>query len=291
MLTAVPLLIWFVLPSLAHQLSSTSLPRLTVLHYIKNSLWGASFFIFFESFWDNLMYLIPVAGCVAFLVHKPRPAVFCLLLGAVPFAIVLLMAPGYPMQSWHAAWVTPLVSLFSAMAFSWLPWRKAISPFLAVGGAALILIYQYNTYYEPPSDQNVVDFRATAVHLEPLLSHKTLTVDVSYPGFFNALSWYFDQLPSNPLQTQSLDPGSTPITLYFVFGSLFDNQQQTGEYSARSIQTAMGEQGQVTQARNATVYSFPWTASRQQPLIAYPRLLPFQQTPKHFIAMCTGYAM
>jgi len=280
-LTAGPLLVWFVLPSLAQELAGAALPRLTVFYFIKMGLWTTSFFISFKSFLGNLMYIVPLAGCIVFLVHKPRQAVFCLLLGLMPFAIILLMAPGYPMQFWHAAWVTPLTSLFSAVALSWLPWRKAAAPFLAVAGAVLILIYQCPMYYEPLSANNSVDFRAAAARLEPLLQPGTLVSDVSYPGFFNAVSWYFDRLPSNPFATQSLEPNVDLITLHFVFGALLDNQQQPPGLS-KNIQMAMGDQGQVTQDRNATVYTFHMNRQTTTAIDGLPATFVFSADAKGF---------
>lgn len=98
-LTAVPVYIWFVLPSLAHQLSGAHLPRQIISWTIGQDLRTASVFVSSEFSWAGLMYLGPLAGWLICLSRKPKFAMLCLLIAGIPFALVLAMAPGYAFSS------------------------------------------------------------------------------------------------------------------------------------------------------------------------------------------------
>jgi len=264
---ALPIYIWFVRPSLAYQLGSVHhYPLLKVLYFIIYDLWVSSFFVFigrsladliyhpvFGSLLTDFMYVLPLVGCVAFRFRKPKFATICLTLGIIPLVIILIMAPGYPLRIWHVTWITPLVSLCAAMAFFWLPGRKAAAPLLAAGGALFILIFQHALYYEPAPGQST-DFKLTAARLRPELPPGALIADASPSGFFSAMSWYFDQSPPNPLRVQSLGPDTSPAMLHLLSGFILDDERMNADPYVRAT---MGDLGHVTQTHNATIYTVP----------------------------------
>jgi len=277
--TAIPIYIWFVLPSLAHQLAGVHLPRSTVLDSIGTRLRTACAFVVLGPAWADFLFLLPLAGCVAFVFRKPKFAGLSLTLGIIPLALVLAMAPGYPLQIWHVVWITPLLSLCAAMALSRLPGRKVVAPLLAATGAAFILIHQHDAYYTAPSGETSTDFKATAERLAPVFASGALIADAAVPGFLNVVSWYLDQSPRNPLTTQDLEPGDAPVALHFLSGFILDGQHAEAQPYVREI---MGEQGKAVQARNATVHIVQLDRKIVAPIDALPASFVFSSNPKDF---------
>jgi len=292
-LAAVPIYIRFALPSLACQLSSAHLPRQTMLRIISQDLWIASIFVSSEFHGAGLMYLGPLAGWLICLWRKPKFAMLCLLAGGVPLALVLAMAPGYPLRIWHVVWLTPILSLCAAMLLSWLPSRDAgrfslrrclrlLAPLLAVAGSVFILIHRHDMDLGEFSSRT--DLRTTAQRLAPLLSDGALTSEAPSSSFFNVLafntmSWYLDQSPPNPLATQHLEPGNGPVALHLISGRI-RKDEPAGEADAY-VRMAMGELGKITQAPDATVYTFQ--LDRQATVIdALPATFVFPAGPKGF---------
>jgi len=275
LLVAIPISVWFVLPSLAHQLAGAHLPRQAVLHDIGRNVGLASFFIFIGSARAAWMYALASAGWVALFHRKPRFALFCLMLGAIPFAIVLGMAPGYSLHPWHVAWITPFVSLCAAAALSWLPGPRVAAPLLALGGALFILAH--HPLYETPTDGD--DFRAAAAHLAPLIAPGALVAEAATPGFINALSWYLDQSASNPLAVQRLLPGNSPVALQFVSGGLSSRQ---GGAERLYVRDAMGEPGAVAEAQDVAVYTFQVNRQPVTSIDTLPATFSFSSRPKEF---------
>jgi len=164
------------------------------------------------------------------------------------------------------------------MAFFWLPGRKGIAPLLAVGGALFILIYQHAFYYEPASEQSM-DFKLTAASLRPQLPPGALIADAAPSGFFNVMSWYFDQSPPNPLAVQSLEPGASPVALRFLSGPILDDERGS---VAPYIKGAMGDLGQVAAAHNATIYTFHVDRHPVAAIDENHRAFAFRANPKEF---------
>jgi len=275
LLVAIPISVWFVFPSLAHQLAHAHLPRQTVLHDIGRNVRLASFFIFIGSARAAWMYALASAGWATLLFRKPRFALFCLMLGTIPFAIVLGMAPGYSLHPWHVAWITPFVSLCAAVALSWLPGQRVAAPLLALGGALFILAH--HPLYETPSDGD--DFRAAATHLAPLIAPGAVVAEAATPGFISALSWYLDQSTSNPMSAQRLQPGNSPATLQFVAGGLSSRQ---GGAERAYVRDAMGEQGAVMEAQDVAVYTFQVNRQPVTSIDKLPATFSFSSRPKEF---------
>jgi len=295
-LTAFPLYIWFVLPSLAHQLSSSHLPRPIVWRYIAHALRFSSSFIYLNPLSDSGMYILVLVGCMGFLLRRPKLGASCLFTGVVPLVIILVMAPGYPLRTWHTLWITPLFSLCAAMALSWLPGCKVTAPLLAAGGALFILIHQHALYYEPASglmpsanyekagisgfrETNETDFKETAARLRPLLSFDAANVGIASLGLVDAISWYLDKSPPNPFRMQHLELSNTPITLNFISGSAFEGQYDIGESYIRGL---MGDLGKVTQVRDATVYTFQVNRHPITNIDKLPLDVVFPSNPREF---------
>lgn len=252
LLTALPIYIWFIQPSLAHQLASEHGPRAQVLYFIGRALRFASSFFYWEVPPSTPMWLFPLAGSLVFLFRKPRPAALCLLIGAIPLAIVLASASRYPLQIWHVVWLTPLLSLFASLLLSWLPASGVIAPLLAVGGALFILLFQPGPYYKPVDEYSNENWRGRAERLEPLFAPGALIADASVPGIFPILSWYWNQPPANPLATQRLEPGSTPVTLHFIAEGANPNDHSPQSY----VPAVMGSAGNAVRMPDVTVNTF-----------------------------------
>jgi len=287
-LIALPVSLGFFLPSLARQIVGAHLPRLDVLQNIGGGLRVASFFVVTESFGGGFLYLASLAGGVAFLLRKPKFAALSLLIGAIPFTIILIMAPGYPLQLWHVVWVTPLLSLCVAMLLSWLPKGKVIAPLLAAGGALYILVCQHTLFYAPPfgihetvltSEQDGTDLRATAARLATFFEPGALIADAASPGFFNTMSWYLDQSPSNPLAVQRLGPQNSTVTLHFLAGHTYETQQ---ENPAPYIKWVMGDLGKVTRMPPAIIFTFQLERKPIAALASLPATFIFSANPKDF---------
>jgi len=290
-LAAVPIYIWFVVPSLAHQLSGPPLPEHARQHYlwiILRDLLAASVFASTQFSWSNLMYLAPLAGWVLCVPRKPKFAALCLALGGIPFAILLAQVPGYPLGAYHAVWITPLFSLCAAMLIFRLPRAKAavrrslwiLAPLLAVSGSFLIFIHRHEVGFKDFSVR--YDLRTTAQRLAPMLSSEALTTEAFTPGFFSALSWYMDQFPPNPLTTQQLDPGSAPVTLHFLSGRA-DVRNLVMEDAETYLHAAMaGLTGKITRLPFATVYTFQLDRQPTTAIGSLPASFTFSADPKAF---------
>jgi len=277
--TAAAVYFLFIQHSLAHQLASEHLPRGKFLRSISTNLWLASFFTFVGPAWATYMYLLPLAGCAVLLFRKPRFAAVCLLLGLIPFALLLITDPGYPLHIWHVIWVTPLVSLCAAMALSWLPGQKLIAPLLAAGCAAYLLIYQHTIYWEAPPERE--NWKAAAEDLKSTIVPGALVPEAAIAGFASPISWYLDQLPPNPLTEQNLEPGNTPMTIQFAAGGRSSLQQAQ---EALYVSTVMGEPGKLVKDKDVAVYTFQ--LNRQPPMILkeLPASFVFSTNPKDFYA-------
>jgi len=296
LLTAIPIYVWFYLPSLAHQIASQHRPAwlLNTLGDVIRDVRLASSFIFFTgSFWENLLGWAPLAGFVIFCFRKPKAAALSFFFGAIPLVIIMIMSPGYRLEAWHTAWTTPFLSLFAAMALSWLPWPRAIASVLAFGGALLILIFQpiasqWSPYWRDnpggavaslaPHPERRDDFRTMLDHLRPLLEPGALIAEAALPLPIGAMSWYLDQTPPNPLKLQSLEPGSAPLTLQFISGGDAEDHK-AGEPYVRGM---MGELGKVAQTSNVTVYTFKVDRQSVTTIDALPANFSFQASPREF---------
>jgi len=269
--------LFFVQHSLAHQLASTYLPRRDILHSIGDDMRQASSFAFANTTWTNFMYLIPLAGCAISLWRKSQFAVICLLLGLIPFVLVLITAPGYSPRAWHVVWVTPLLSLFGAMALSWLPGCKVTAPLLTAGCVVFLLIYQHAVYWEVPADEN--DWKTAAKDLRSMLLPGALVAEAASANFIGPISWYLDQSPPNPLIAQDLEPDDTPVTLQFIGGGR-TSLTQTKE--ALYVSAVTREPGKFTEARDVGVYTFQ--LNRQPVVITgiLPVSFVFSANPKDF---------
>ena len=252
LLTALPLYIWFILPSLAHQLASEHGPRSIALYFIVRAVKVACSFLYLDSMYHIPFWIIPLAGCMVFLFRKPKLAALCLLIGALPLAIVLASAPAYPLQVWHVVWLTPLMSLFAAMSLSWLPGSKVTAPLLAVAGALFILLCQQIPQYKPVEIYNSEDWKGRAERLAPLFAPGALIADASAPGTLPIFSWYWDKSPSNPAAVQHLGPGSAPITLHFITEGTDSGDETPQDY----IHAVMGDKGNAVQMPDVALYTF-----------------------------------
>ena len=289
-LTAVPIYVWFVLPNhvlIRGVIGHYSMPL--ILSSIFDDLQIASSFVLLGHFKDSLMYLVPLAGCMVFLFRQPKFAALCFLFWATPLLIVLVMTPGYPLQWWQLTWMTPFLSLLATMALSWLPGCKATAPLLAVGGALFILVHHHGAYYEPasgkanlqpsPLETGEIDFRETAARLGPLFSSGALITDAESPGFYNAISWYLDRLPQNPLATQRLEPGNAPVTLHFLAGSPYQGEEDMSDAYLRLV---MHGTPKSTRVRDAVVHTYQVDRKPVTPIGKLPFDVAFSAYPEDF---------
>ena len=296
LLTAIPIYVWFVVPSLAYQVSGAHFPRQGVLLRILDSLRGASIFALPKVGWAGLMYLGPLAGWMICLWRKPKFAALCLAIAGLPFAIVFAMAPGYPLQLWHVVWLTPILSLFAAVLVSRLPDAlsaalptaragrfsmrrslRVLAPLVAVGGSFFIFIQRHDLDLEIFTPR--YDLRAAAGRLAPLLSSDALIADAASPGFFNTQSWFLDQSSKNPLITQRLEPGTAPIILHFLVGNVSAHDPTLD--SAAYLRAAMGGQGTIAPALAAAVHTFQLDR-RATVIDALPLTFAFSANPGAF---------
>jgi len=289
MLTAVPLYIWFVVPSLAYQVSSAHIPRRIVFLQIINHLRAASIFASPQFSWSGLMYLGPLAGWLVCLLRKPKFAALCLALGGIPFALVLAQAPEYKLQLWHVVWLTPILSLCAAMLVSRLPgpaperlrvrrFLWILAPLLALGGSLVIFNQRHNLDLGPFIPR--YDLRATAERIAPMLSPGALITDAAAPGFFNTQSWFLGQSPSNPLTNQHLEPGNAPVTLQFLAGSVSGHDPTL--HSDAYVRKAMGEPEKIAHALHATVYTFQLDRQPTTAIDTLPATFVFSANSKAF---------
>ena len=295
LLTALPIYVWFYLPSLAHQIASEHRPSwLNTLGDIIRDVRLASSFIFFAGpVWKTFICWAPLAGFAIFCFRKPKAAAISFFFGAIPLLVIILMTPGYRLEAWHTAWTTPFLSLFAAMTLSWLPKPRAIASLLAAVGALLILIFQpiasqWSPYWRDNPGGTAVnpasnperrdDFRTMLDHLRPLLEPGALIAEASLPLPIGAMSWYLDQTPPNPLKHQSLEPGNAPLTLQFISGGDAEDHK-AGEPYVRGM---MGELGKVAQTSNVTVYTFKVDRHSVTTIDALPASFSFQAPPREF---------
>ena len=264
---AIPVFFWFFLPSSGSRsiFMHTQHSRGDVLALIGEYLGQALFF--FDVPWGRaISAVLAVVGFAMLFLRRPRLALVCLILLAIPLLNVLALGKAAYFSPWHVAYVTPFFALFIAQTFSLLPGARLWAIGLCVLGALFVFSTQHARFYEVDSYRHnvfVTLFKPVARALSSMLPSGGVAA-ASNPGFFNGINWYLDQYADpNPLRDQRLGPDDPAPELRFLsayrdFGILARDEP--------AFLALMGNPVKVEKAVNATVYTFPLERSPVQRL-------------------------